>query len=52
MSHLVNADGLNTSAAVDKAIIVQAVMTEHGADVKTKKGEVVSRFSTELDSTA
>jgi integrase/recombinase XerD len=39
MSHVVNAEGLDHSTAVDKAIIVQAVMSEHGAEIKMKKGD-------------
>jgi integrase/recombinase XerD len=39
MSHIVNTEGLDHSTAVDKAIIVQAVMSEHGAEIKMKKGD-------------
>lgn len=39
MSHLVNIEGLGRSTAVDKAIIVQSVMNEHGAEIKMKKGD-------------
>jgi integrase/recombinase XerD len=39
MSHLVNVDMLDPSTAVDKAIIVQSVMNEHGAEIKMKKGD-------------
>lgn len=39
MSHVVNTEGLDHSTAVDTAIIVQAVMSEHGAEIKMKKGD-------------
>jgi hypothetical protein len=39
MSHLVNVEILDPSTAVDKAIIVQSVMNEHGAEIKMKKGD-------------
>jgi hypothetical protein len=39
MSHIVNTEGLDHSTAVDKAIIVQTVMSEHGAEIKMKKGD-------------
>jgi Phage integrase, N-terminal SAM-like domain len=37
MSHVVNVEGLDHSTAVDKAIIVQAVMSERGAEIKMKR---------------
>jgi integrase/recombinase XerD len=39
MSDLVNRDGLDPSTAFDKAVIVQAVMNEHGATIKMNKGD-------------
>jgi integrase/recombinase XerD len=39
MSYAVNVEGLDHSTAVDKAIIIHAVMSEHGADIKMKKGD-------------
>lgn len=39
MSQLVNVERLDPSTAVDKAIIVQSVMNEHGAEIKMKKGD-------------
>jgi hypothetical protein len=34
---LSNVEGLDHSTAVDKAIIVQGVMSEHGAEIKMKR---------------
>ena len=39
MSHSANVEMLDPSTAVDKAIIVQSVMNEHGAEIKMKKGD-------------
>jgi integrase len=39
MSYLVNAEGLDPSTAIDKAIIAQSVMNEHGAEIKMKRGD-------------